>query len=87
MLFDKTFSVDIDERKHFSNSSIITLSTKLQRKIQIRVHKGVDEWLENFNKITKKSPWTGPNRYESFAPVRKNVKIKWFVDGHGKQQE
>ena len=83
MLFEKDFSIEIEERKHFSNYSLVTLRDS-QRKMQIRVQKGSEEWLWYFHKIKENNPWFVQNRYASYAPKRKNVKVKWFVDGHGK---
>ncbi|KAI9496366.1 hypothetical protein BDB00DRAFT_785778 [Zychaea mexicana] len=81
MLLDKEFKYHTSERKQFSSHSVITLA-KGSKSIQIRVQKGVDEWLDNLNTVKLKSPWVSQQRFNSFAPIRENAKVKWFVDGH-----
>ncbi|KAI9264119.1 hypothetical protein BDA99DRAFT_604576 [Phascolomyces articulosus] len=82
ILIDKRFQADWDERKHFSQYPLVTISNNTKQKIQIRIPKESKEWEACFDKVMKRSPWKADNRYASFAPVRENAKIKWFVDGH-----
>lgn len=37
-------------------------------------------WLHSLDKMIKESVWSQPNRFQSFAPVRKNSYAQWFVD-------
>ncbi|ORX62840.1 phospholipase D/nuclease [Hesseltinella vesiculosa] len=84
ILFDRHFKI---ERSHGTFSPyhhthmIITNST---RRIEIKgpTNRHIDDWEECFDTVMKKSPWIGNHRYMSFAPVRQNAKVKWFVDGH-----
>ncbi|KAI8143329.1 hypothetical protein BJV82DRAFT_612344 [Fennellomyces sp. T-0311] len=81
MLFDDLLRIDEMERKTFSSHIQISLSNR-NRRIIIRLPKGADEWLANFAKVRKESPWAKTHRMQSFAPPRENCKAKWFVDGH-----
>ena len=31
--------------------------------------------------VKKASPWVKQHRFDSYAPIRENAKVKWYVDG------
>ncbi|KAI9473922.1 MAG: hypothetical protein EXX96DRAFT_488418 [Benjaminiella poitrasii] len=80
LLFDNGFKVDIQEPRVYLGSYHISISNQ-SRKIEIKgTKREVDQWLESIEKVSKESPWVHNHRFGSFAPVRNNAKVKWFVD-------
>lgn len=62
----------------------MTLSNQF-REIEIKGSKReIDEWVESIQKVKTESPWVKNHRFGSFAPIRTNAKLKWFVDGESK---
>ncbi|KAI9307392.1 hypothetical protein BJ944DRAFT_158119 [Cunninghamella echinulata] len=61
----------------------ITISNSTRR-IEVKgpTNKHMEEWMECLEKIQDESPWVREHRYKSYAPIRQNAKVKWFVDGH-----
>ncbi|CAO3608154.1 unnamed protein product [Cunninghamella blakesleeana] len=82
LLLDKSFRVTksgpgILKRYHHH----ISLSNQFRR-IEIKGSKrDVEEWLESINKVQENSPWVKNHRFGSFAPIRHDSKVKWFVNG------
>lgn len=56
------------------------------RKVEIKAgsKRVAEEWLEQIRKVESESPWIQNHRFGSFAPIRNNARVKWFVDGEGK---
>ncbi|KAI8991608.1 hypothetical protein BDF20DRAFT_845541 [Mycotypha africana] len=80
LLFDKGFRIDIQEPRVYLGSYHVTIGNT-SRKIEIKITKReVEEWLDSLEKVQAESPWTHNHRFGSFAPVRLNAKVKWFVD-------
>ncbi|KAI9244178.1 hypothetical protein BDA99DRAFT_529337 [Phascolomyces articulosus] len=80
LLLDNTFQVHVTE-PNYIGSYHMTLST-LYREVEIKgSRREVDEWMESIERVKRDSPWVKNHRFSSFAPVRKNGKVKWFVDG------
>lgn len=80
LLFDRTFKVTVSEPT-LLGSYHMTLATQF-RHIEIKGSlRQVDEWRESIAKVQSDSPWVKPHRFDSFAPIRYNAKVKWFVDG------
>jgi hypothetical protein len=85
LLFDRHLKID---RGHGSFSPYhqthITISNSTRR-IEIKgpTNRHVEEWMECLDTIKNQSPWIRNHRFGSFAPIRQNAKVKWFVDGHG----
>ncbi|ORZ14534.1 hypothetical protein BCR42DRAFT_329482 [Absidia repens] len=58
----------------------ITLSNNFRR-IEIKGSKRqMDEWMDGITKVQEESPWVKNHRFGSFAPIRFDSKVKWFVD-------
>ncbi|KAI9010942.1 hypothetical protein CLU79DRAFT_891017 [Phycomyces nitens] len=80
LMFDKSFKVLLGPATMLGNCSI-TLENKFRR-FEIRgSQREVEEWMESINKVQSESPWVKQHRFGSFAPIRLNAKVKWFVDG------
>ncbi|KAI8987612.1 hypothetical protein BDF20DRAFT_832525 [Mycotypha africana] len=59
----------------------ITLANRFRR-IEIKGgRREVEEWMESIQRVLNNSPWLKNHRFGSFAPVRHNSKIRWFIDG------
>lgn len=84
LLFDNGLKIEIQEPRVYLGSYHITVSNQ-SRKIEIKgTKREVDQWLESIEKVQDESPWVQNHRFGSFAPVRHNAKVKWFVDGESK---
>jgi hypothetical protein len=59
------------------------------RKVEIKAssNRAVEDWLEQIRKVQSESPWVQNHRFGSFAPIRNNARVKWFVDGQGNGPE
>ncbi|KAK4519852.1 60S ribosomal protein L21A [Mucor velutinosus] len=80
LLFDNGLKIDIQEPRVYLGSYHISISNE-SRKIEIKgTKREVDQWLESMEKVRNESPWVQNHRFGSFAPVRANAKVKWFVD-------
>lgn len=84
LLFDNGLKIDIQEPRVYLGSYHISISNE-SRKIEIKgTKREVDQWLESMEKVRNESPWVQNHRFGSFAPVRANAKVKWFVDAESK---
>lgn len=82
MLFDKDLRI-VKIPRPFGPYQHIVLSNNMKR-IEIKGPvRTTEEWMADLVKVRKESPWVANHRYGSFAPIRENVKAKWFVDGQG----
>ncbi|CAG8466471.1 3479_t:CDS:10 [Scutellospora calospora] len=52
------------------------------RRIEIKAdsHKLAD-FMSSIETIQKASPWVQQHQHNSFAPIRENARVKWYVDG------
>jgi phosphatidylserine/phosphatidylglycerophosphate/cardiolipin synthase-like enzyme len=39
------------------------------------------EFMLSVSRLKQSSPWVKQHRHRSYAPIRKNAKIKWYIDG------
>ncbi|KAI9506350.1 hypothetical protein BX070DRAFT_219775 [Coemansia spiralis] len=60
----------------------ITISNEYRR-IQLRSdsERTINEWRHSITEMKNSSAWAQPHRFASFAPVRENSRVIWFVDG------
>lgn len=89
LLFDSSINVERNIM-FFSpyHQTHITISNAT-RKIEVKgpTNRHMDEWMECLEKIQDESPWVREHRFKSYAPIRYNTKVKWFVDGHGNSKK
>ena len=54
-----------------------------ERKLKLlaRTERVMHQFEESIRQMAENSPWTRPNRFDSFAPVRKRCFAQWLVDG------
>ncbi|CEP13648.1 hypothetical protein [Parasitella parasitica] len=59
----------------------ITLENQFRR-IEIKGgRREIEEWMASIERVLSDSPWVKNHRFGSFAPIRHNSKVRWFVDG------
>ncbi|KAJ1921211.1 hypothetical protein H4219_000810 [Mycoemilia scoparia] len=85
LLADSQFKMTYKKKKltgHPLHSYRITLSTA-NRVVQLRSdsERSIKEWKRSIEMMTASSKWTKPHRFDSFAPIRQNSRVMWFVDG------
>ncbi|KAI8097388.1 uncharacterized protein BX664DRAFT_292887 [Halteromyces radiatus] len=79
LMLDKGFTMTSSEPNLLGHYHL-TL-TNQTRRIRLKGSKReMDEWWNNIKKVQNESPWVRNHRFGSFAPVRHNAKVKWFVD-------
>lgn len=54
-----------------------------ERKIKLVTgsEKNLQLWLDSINEMKEKTEWSKKQRFDSFAPIRRNAHAQWFVDG------
>ncbi|GAV55262.1 hypothetical protein ZYGR_0AS05860 [Zygosaccharomyces rouxii] len=68
--------------KKISTNLLITLENS-ERKLQMicKSEASLRQWTSSIKLMAKLTPWSKKHRFDSFAPVRKNVFMKFLVDG------
>ncbi|KAI8369196.1 hypothetical protein EDC96DRAFT_504222 [Choanephora cucurbitarum] len=79
LLFDKHVKF-VQTQGTFGTHLVISNASK-QIEIKAPTSRHMDEWIEMFSKVQTESPWMMNHRFGSFAPIRRNANVKWFVDG------
>ncbi|KAI8361792.1 hypothetical protein EDC96DRAFT_512537 [Choanephora cucurbitarum] len=52
------------------------------RRIELKgSRREIEDWRESIDRVLANSPWVKNHRFGSFAPIRHNANIRWFVDG------
>ncbi|KAJ2549132.1 hypothetical protein EV175_004563, partial [Coemansia sp. RSA 1933] len=53
------------------------------RRIQLRSdsERTINEWRHSIEEMKRSSAWAQPHRFASFAPIRNDSRVIWFVDG------
>ena len=83
-LFDKNLVVQDKTPGAFGKyHNHISISNQFRR-IEIKGgRREVEEWMKSIQRVLSDSPWVKNHRFGSFAPIRQNSKVKWFVDAEG----
>ncbi|KAI9280713.1 hypothetical protein BY458DRAFT_430498 [Sporodiniella umbellata] len=80
LLFDSSLKFEVREPRVYLGSYHIKIRNQ-SREIEIKgTKREVDQWVQSIQKVKNESPWVRHNRFGSFAPIRHNAKVKWFVD-------
>lgn len=68
--------------KKISANLLITLENS-ERKLQMicKSEASLRQWTSSIRLMAKLSPWSQRHRFDSFAPIRKNVFMKFLIDG------
>jgi phosphatidylserine/phosphatidylglycerophosphate/cardiolipin synthase-like enzyme len=78
-LFDKSFKCVIIQ-KVLSRDHVV-LSNSF-REIELKGNRHtLDSLMESIHKVEISSPWVRQHRFDSYAPIREDAKIKWYIDG------
>ncbi|CAG8468958.1 364_t:CDS:10 [Diversispora eburnea] len=51
---------------------------RIEMKADVRTLK---EFMESVERVKLSSPWVKQHRFDSYAPIRKKAKAKWYIDG------
>jgi hypothetical protein len=52
------------------------------RRIELKgEQRKLNEFLESIQRVMQSSPWVKQHRFDSYGPIREDVKVKWYVDG------
>ncbi|KAI8067472.1 hypothetical protein BC940DRAFT_53410 [Gongronella butleri] len=79
LMLDNSFTMHATKPNLLGNYHLIL--TNQTRRIQLKGNKReLDEWSAQIKKVQDGSPWIRQHRFDSFAPVRRHAKVKWFVD-------
>ncbi|KAL8681460.1 MAG: hypothetical protein Q9186_002406 [Xanthomendoza sp. 1 TL-2023] len=74
----KTAKESATHPKHHS----LKLSNSERRwKLLAKNERQLHQFEESISHMSQSTPWSKPNRYGSFAPLRSNVFARWLVDG------
>ncbi|SJM87881.1 related to Phospholipase D1 [Zygosaccharomyces bailii] len=71
-----------ENSKKISTKLLITLENS-ERKLQMicKSEASLRQWTSSIRQMAKSSPWAKKHRFNSFAPIRKNVFMKYLIDG------
>lgn len=58
----------------------ITIANKFRRFEIKGGRREIEQWMKSIQRVLDDSPWVKNHRFGSFAPVRHNSKVRWFVD-------
>jgi phospholipase D1/2 len=56
-------------------------NSERKMKLLARNERQLQQFQDSIRSVAEASPWTKPNRFGSFAPVRPNCFAQWLVDG------
>ncbi|CAG8498943.1 7241_t:CDS:10, partial [Ambispora leptoticha] len=80
-LLDPTFKYEKVTTNMFKLHKHVRLEN-YARRIEIKADsRTLAEFTESINRLRVASPWLKQHQYDSYAPIRENAKVKWYVDG------
>lgn len=69
------------EEADASHHSFFIVNSQRRLKLVAKNARQLHQFVVSMERIAAQSPWTGRNRFDSFAPLRVNVAAQWLVDG------
>ncbi|KAL8777149.1 MAG: hypothetical protein Q9213_007988, partial [Squamulea squamosa] len=66
---------------HPKNHSLVLSNTERRMKLLAKNERQLHQFEESISHMSQSTPWSKPNRFDSFAPLRSNVHARWLVDG------
>ncbi|KAF5339011.1 hypothetical protein D9611_008713 [Ephemerocybe angulata] len=69
------------EGKDVSKHTFYIVNSQMRLKLYARNERQMLQFITAFERVAQNSPYTGKNRFDSFAPIRMNVAAQWLVDG------
>lgn len=80
-LFDKSLQVSDNVLGVFGRyHHHITMENQFRRIEMKGSRREIEEWKSSIQRVLKNSPWIKNHRFGSFAPIRHQAKLRWFVD-------
>ncbi|AJS49938.1 Spo14p [Saccharomyces cerevisiae YJM1401] len=83
-ILDKNGKSKTHQKKSNISSKLLLLTLEnSERKLKIicKSESSLKQWMSSIIKMSTSTPWSKPNRFGSFAPVRTNSFCKFLVDG------
>ncbi|EHN01435.1 Spo14p [Saccharomyces cerevisiae x Saccharomyces kudriavzevii VIN7] len=81
---DRNSHSKMHQKKSNISSKLLLLTLEnSERKLKIicKSENSLKQWMSSIIKMSTSTPWSKPNRFGSFAPVRTNSFCKFLVDG------
>ena len=72
---------DPDALKDASGHTFYVSTAERRVKLVAKNVRQMDQFVASIERMVAKTVWAGKNRFESFAPIRRNVAAQWLVDG------
>ena len=66
---------------HPKHHSLKLCNSERRMKLLAKNERQLHQFEESIKFMSQSTPWSKPNRFDSFAPVRSNVFAQWLVDG------
>ncbi|KAI4191775.1 MAG: hypothetical protein LQ348_003427 [Seirophora lacunosa] len=66
---------------HPKHHSLKLCNSERKMKLLAKNERQLHQFEESIIFMSQSTPWSKPNRFDSFAPVRSNVFAQWLVDG------
>ncbi|KAI4120624.1 MAG: hypothetical protein LQ338_006876 [Usnochroma carphineum] len=66
---------------HPKHHSLKLCNSERRMKLLAKNERQLHQFEESITFMSQSTPWSKPNRFDSFAPVRSNVFAQWLVDG------
>ncbi|KAL8927054.1 MAG: hypothetical protein Q9208_002600 [Pyrenodesmia sp. 3 TL-2023] len=66
---------------HPKHHSLKLCNSERKMKLLAKNERQLHQFEESIGMMAESTPWSKPNRFDSFAPVRTNVFAQWLVDG------
>lgn len=70
-----------ESASHPQHHSLKLYNSERKLKLLAKNERQLHQFEESISFMSTSSPWSKPNRFDSFAPVRSNVFAQWLVDG------
>jgi hypothetical protein len=80
-LLDKDFKCIKERKRGLTFHGRVAIENG-SRRIELKgERRTLNEFIESITLLRKSSPWVKRHRHDSYAPIRTNAKMKWYVDG------
>lgn len=70
-----------EQATHPKHHSLKLRNSERKMKLLAKNERQLHQFEESITFMSQSTPWSKPNRFDSFAPVRSNVFAQWLVDG------
>ncbi|KAL8687167.1 MAG: hypothetical protein Q9218_006587 [Villophora microphyllina] len=70
-----------EQATHPKHHSLKLYNSERKMRLLAKNERQLHQFEESISYMSQSTPWSKPNRFDSFAPVRNNVFAQWLVDG------